>query len=113
MTLSGYVPELIEEDFDAVLNKALGNAGLGKNEISHWCIHPGGKRILEAIQKSAGLSKEQLSCSYEVLNEFGNLSSATILFVLQKMMHEKGAIKNLFGAAFGPGLTVETFTAHY
>jgi len=113
MTLSGYVPELIEEDFEAVLDKALDKSGLVKNDVSHWCIHPGGKRILEAIQKSAGLDKTQLSCSYEVLNDFGNLSSATILFVLKKMMQEKSAIKNLFGAAFGPGLTVETFIAHY
>jgi predicted naringenin-chalcone synthase len=113
MTLSGYIPDLIEEDFAGIVERATGKKGLMKNGISHWCIHPGGKRILAAIQKSIGFGEEKLVASYEVLSEFGNLSSATILFVLKKMMHEKQQpIKNLFAAAFGPGLTVETFSAH-
>ena len=86
---------------------------ISKDEISHWCIHPGGKRILEAIHKSLEFRNGQLAASYKVLNEFGNLSSASILFVLKEMLHSKKEIKKLFGAAFGPGLTVETFTAHY
>jgi predicted naringenin-chalcone synthase len=106
--LSGYVPELIEEDFGSIVERATG----GVNEISHWCVHPGGKRILEAVEKSLGEEKKDLSASYEILNDYGNLSSASILFVLQKIMHTKTPVKKLFGAAFGPGLTVETFTAH-
>jgi predicted naringenin-chalcone synthase len=113
MTLSGYVPDLIEEDFDMVVENALSKSGVSKNDISHWCIHPGGKRILEAIHKSLGFTNGQLTASYEVLKDFGNLSSASILFVLKQMMHDKKQIKNLFAAAFGPGLTVETFTGHY
>ena len=113
MTLSGYVPDLIEEDFEMVVGNALSKSGISKKDISHWCIHPGGKRILEAIHKSLGFSNGQLKASYDVLKEFGNLSSASILFVLKQMMHDKKQIKNLFAAAFGPGLTVETFTGHY
>jgi predicted naringenin-chalcone synthase len=112
MTLSGYIPDLIEEDFAAVTDRALFKDGTSMNDVSHWCIHPGGKRILQAIHKSLGFTNGQLQCSYDVLNEFGNISSASILFVLKKMMEQKGGIKKLFGAAFGPGLTVETFTAH-
>lgn len=111
MTLSGYVPELIEEDFAAIARRALAKTGLGVEDVSHWCIHPGGRRILQAIHKSLSFTNGQLQGSYDVLNEVGNLSSATILFVLKKMLHQK-KIPNLFGAAFGPGLTVETFTAH-
>lgn len=111
MTLSGYVPELIEEDFDAIIERSLQRKALAKADVSHWCIHPGGKRILEAIGKSAGLQKEQLVNSYQVLQQHGNMSSATILFVLKMMLHEKALPKLLFGAAFGPGLTVETFMA--
>jgi predicted naringenin-chalcone synthase len=111
MTLSGYVPELIEEDFAAIAERALAKQGKGISDVSNWCIHPGGKRILQAIHKSLGFSNGQLNCSYDVLKEFGNLSSATILFVLKKHMQQKN-LRNLFGAAFGPGLTVETFTAH-
>lgn len=110
MTLSGYIPELIEEDFEAVIGRSLRQGGIEKEAVSHWCIHPGGKRILEAIARSAGLQKEQLDDAYQVLNQHGNMSSATILFVLQRMMQQQ-LPKQVFGAAFGPGLTVETFTA--
>lgn len=113
MTLSGYVPDLIEEDFDKIVDKALQKENLSKEDVSHWCIHPGGKRILEAIHKSLHFTNGQLNASYNVLNQFGNLSSASVLFVLKEMLHEKKEIKKLIGAAFGPGLTVETFTAHY
>lgn len=113
MTLSGYVPDLIEEDFGNIVDHAMLKEKSSKEDISHWCIHPGGKRILEAIHKSLRFTNGQLKSSYDVLNEFGNLSSATILFVLKEMMKEKKPIPKLFAAAFGPGLTVETFTAHY
>lgn len=112
MTLSGYVPDLIEEDFAAVTERALAKDDACADAVSHWCIHPGGKRILQAIHKSLGFTNGQLQCSYDVLNEAGNLSSASILFVLKKIMEQKKKVTKLFGAAFGPGLTVETFTAH-
>jgi predicted naringenin-chalcone synthase len=113
MTLSGYIPDLIEEDFENIVSRALEKETLTKEQISNWCIHPGGKRVLEAIGKSLGFNNGQLSASYRILNEFGNLSSATILYVLKEMMHNKKPMGKLFGAAFGPGLTVETFIAHY
>jgi predicted naringenin-chalcone synthase len=112
MTLSGYIPELIEQDFSAILHRALAKENSNLNDVTDWCIHPGGKRILEAIHKSLHLTNGQLNCSYDVLKEFGNLSSASILFVLKKMLHTKKEMRKLVGAAFGPGLTVETFTAH-
>jgi predicted naringenin-chalcone synthase len=118
MTLSGYVPDLLKEDFNGLLENALSNAQLQKKEISHWCIHPGGKKILEAIQRSASLNKAQLQYSYDILSEFGNMSSPTILFVLDKILRELQAggtqqKATVFSAAFGPGLTMETFIAEY
>ena len=113
MTLSGYVPELIEEDFATIAKHAMSKENISEKDITHWCIHPGGKRILEAIHKSLKFTNGQLKASYEVLNDFGNLSSATILFVLKNILQGKKRVKKLFGAAFGPGLTVETFTAHH
>jgi len=110
MQLSGYVPDLIEEDFDAVVNSSLQMCGWQKSDVTDWCIHPGGKRILEAVQQSVGLQKEQLLPSYSVLRQHGNMSSATVLFVLKELLHLKGK-RAVFGAAFGPGLTIETFTA--
>lgn len=113
MKLSSYVPELIEKDFDQFLQKALQNARLKKEEISHWCIHPGGKRILSSIEKCTQLTAADLQYSYDVLNNYGNMSSPTILFVLKEILdslkNKKGKETNIFGAAFGPGLTMETF----
>lgn len=113
MTLSGYIPDLIEEDFEKIVYRCLKKESITKADISHWCIHPGGKRVLEAIHKSLGFRNGELSNSNKVLDAFGNLSSATILYVLKEMLHDKKDIRKLLGAAFGPGLTVETFTAHY
>jgi predicted naringenin-chalcone synthase len=111
MTLSGYIPDLIEEDFEDLVDNALEAAGLIKSDIMHWCIHPGGKKILEAVHKSLGFTNGQLEASYDVLKHYGNMSSPTVLFVLKKMMEKRlpGSTGKIFGAAFGPGLTMETF----
>jgi predicted naringenin-chalcone synthase len=111
MTLSGYVPDLIEEDFDALVSRAMKHYDAEKTQINEWCIHPGGKRILEAIHKSLGLPDNSLLDSYNILREYGNMSSATILFVLKEIMKKRLEAKDdckIFGAAFGPGLTMET-----
>ena len=113
MQLSGYVPELIEQDFNGLLQNTLQNAAMDQKEITHYSIHPGGKRILSAIEKSTSISKEDLKFSYRVLNDYGNMSSPSILFVLKEIMSsletEKENKAKIFGAAFGPGLTMETF----
>jgi predicted naringenin-chalcone synthase len=111
MTLSGYIADLIEEDFGTMVSSALMNAGMEKDEITDWCIHPGGKRILEAVHNSIGFSNGQLQHSYDVLRDFGNMSSPTVLFVLEKIFNsrKKKEPGKIFGAAFGPGLTMETF----
>jgi predicted naringenin-chalcone synthase len=111
MTLSGYVPDLIEEDFEPLVGRALQHAGKTKSAITDWCVHPGGKRIVEAIGKTLQLHKAALQHSYDVMKEYGNMSSPTILFVLKRIMQEHVASskRELFGAAFGPGLTMETF----
>jgi predicted naringenin-chalcone synthase len=118
MTLSSYIPELIEEDFDQFVSRALAKAGKQKSDIHHWCIHPGGKRILESIEKGLGLQPGNLHQSYKALKQFGNMSSATILFVLKSMAedikHRKSdKPETALGAAFGPGLTMESFVATY
>ncbi len=111
LTLSGYIPELIEEDFNHFVDDALTGTDLKKDDITHWCIHPGGKKILEAVHHSLQFTNGQLQNCYEVLNDYGNMSSPTILFVLKniKAALNKDQPNNIFGAAFGPGLTMETF----
>ena len=113
MTLSGYIPDLIEEDFNSLTENALQHASYNKEDISHWCVHPGGKKILSSIQKSIDIPIEALQHSYNVLRDNGNMSSPTILFVLKEIMNEmensENKKANILGAAFGPGLTLETF----
>ena len=72
MTLSGYIPELIEEDFSPLVEKAVQHAGLKKENITRWCIHPGGKRILQAIHKSLAFTNGELDDCFEVLKNYGN-----------------------------------------
>jgi predicted naringenin-chalcone synthase len=113
MTLSGYVPDLISEDIGPLIQRALQKNNRSINDITHWCIHPGGRKILEAVSKSLHLLPEQLSPSYQVLRHYGNMSSPTILFVLKEMLHHIDHQKSnsILGLAFGPGLTMETFLA--
>ena len=113
MTLSNYIPDLIEEDFLCLVENLLNKNSLQIRDVTHWCIHPGGKKILESIHQSLHFTNGQLEDSYAVLKEFGNMSSPTILFVLEKIMHklEYGQKNIIYGAAFGPGLTMETFLA--
>jgi len=118
MTLTGYVPDLIKEDFKGLVDKALNKSSHIPGDVTHWCIHPGGKKILESISSSLGIGNEKLQTAYEVLKDYGNMSSPTILFVLKKIMDEleQHPVEQkpvIFGAAFGPGLTMETFTATY
>lgn len=113
MTLSGFIPELIEADFAPLVQRAAEAIRIDRKNISHWCIHPGGKRILDSIHRSLGFTNGELAASYNVLKHYGNMSSPSILFILKEQMksNEPEGGKNIFGAAFGPGLTMETFVA--
>jgi predicted naringenin-chalcone synthase len=113
MTLTPYVTDIIGTDFAALVQNALEKGGIEKKDISHWCIHPGGKNILNAIYKSLAFTNGHLDHSYAVLQQYGNMSSATLLFVLKRMLEEQPDSRPncIFGAAFGPGLTMETFIA--
>jgi predicted naringenin-chalcone synthase len=115
MTLSSYIPDLLEEDFATFANRALAQTGLTKQDITHWCFHPGGKKILEAIQKTMSLTNNDLLTSFDVLKNYGNMSSPSVLFILKKtvsgLLYNHNRKERIFGAAFGPGLTMETFVA--
>jgi predicted naringenin-chalcone synthase len=107
MTLSSYIPQLIGHGVDGLINSALEQYSVTREEIDGWAMHPGGRKILDVIQKQLALPANALDVSRSVLKDYGNMSSASILFVLEKMLEAPG--KKVFGAAFGPGLTMETF----
>ncbi len=109
MRLSAYIPQLIRDGISPLLKNALEATGMQKSDITKWAIHPGGKKILETIQKELCLQDGDLAASFNVLNDYGNMSSPTILFVLKEIMAQvKGKSERIFAAAFGPGLTMET-----
>lgn len=115
MTLSSYVPDLVEKDFGALTGRALQQADITQEQVTRWCVHPGGKKILEAVTESLHLDKSALGSCADVLRNYGNMSSPTILFALKKIMQlitpasAKETRERVFAAAFGPGLTMETF----
>ena len=112
MTLSSYIPQLIESNIDQLLQHALAKYGISQNEIAGWAIHPGGRKIVEVIASKLQLKQDDVKHSYQVLHDYGNMSSPTILFVLKQMLEDNTLKGNIFGAAFGPGLTMETFLVH-
>jgi predicted naringenin-chalcone synthase len=109
MRLSAYVPQLLQAGIAPLLKNALKAARLVREDITGWAIHPGGRKILENIQKELSLTGKDLSVSFDVLKEYGNMSSPTILFVLKQIMQQLDRTpEKIFAAAFGPGLTMET-----
>ena len=109
MTLSSELPKIIFESAIPALENILRDNNLSKENIKHWALHPGGRAILDSLQKGLSLDEEQMMPSRKVLKNFGNMSSASILFVLKEII-ESQIVKPgelLCAVAFGPGLTME------
>src|SRR5690606_11541383 len=94
---------------DAALAGAFDELSIGES-VAHWAIHPGGRSILDKVEERLKLSEQQLHPAREVLRQYGNMSSATVLFVLRRILEEEGARdgERVTAMAFGPGLTAET-----
>ena len=106
MVLSSQVPSRIAAHLRPWLDHWLAGQGLALPEVETWAVHPGGPRILRAVLESAALQAAQIDLSTEVLSQFGNMSSATILFILERIRTRAGSGPCL-ALGFGPGLTVE------
>lgn len=111
MKLSVEVPEVIRSGISALTNRLMNRLNLTQADVDYFAIHPGGKRILEVIEQELGITKSQNGHAYEVMKNYGNMSSPTVLFVLQRLMAELKEAdhgKNILSFAFGPGLTMES-----
>ncbi|MEH0155149.1 type III polyketide synthase [Limibacter armeniacum] len=111
MMLSAYVPDLVGEGITQLIDRLMTKAEVEWKDIRHFAIHPGGKRILEQIEKVMNLAKVQNQSAYEVLQNYGNMSSATVLFVLENLLKQRENLnsgENILSLAFGPGLTLES-----
>jgi predicted naringenin-chalcone synthase len=107
MHLSGQVPGRIRRWLTQHGAGLLGNRTAG--DIASWAVHAGGRSILDAVQHGLALSPDALCFSRDVLRDFGNMSSATLIFVLDRILRAPGCAGDGMAMAFGPGLTVETF----
>jgi predicted naringenin-chalcone synthase len=131
MVLGSYVPHIIDDHIIGALEPLLSGdeslLGRPYRDIRHWAIHPGGRSILDKVQSRLELSDEQLIPARETLRNYGNMSSATVLFVIRHILDlpapgagtdgadTGGALaaddeggERICSMAFGPGLTVET-----
>ena len=110
MILSSDLPKIILNEAAPALINILEGRGINYKDIKHWALHPGGRAILDSLQNGLELSDKQMSPSRTVLRKFGNLSSASILFVLREMLVSQRIRKDELccTVAFGPGLTMET-----
>lgn len=106
MSLSARVPETIASHLADVVDSTLASRGLTRDAIASWAVHPGGPRVLACVAAALGLPDDALAAARAVLAEHGNMSSATILFILERMIRA-GAAGPCLAMAFGPGLTAE------
>lgn len=109
MKLSAYVPSLIEKGIGELVNRLKSQSAT--EQINHYAFHPGGKRILEVIESKLGLSKQADWAGRTILENYGNMSSPTILFVIKQLwdqLTEDNQNESILSLAFGPGLTMES-----
>jgi predicted naringenin-chalcone synthase len=106
MTLSGMVPIVLAHALPDFAGEMLD--GRSVKEVDLWAVHPGGRSILDGVQNGLDLPAEALATSRAVLRSHGNMSSATVMFVLAAMMREASAGQRGVAMAFGPGLSAET-----
>ncbi|MEL6268344.1 MAG: type III polyketide synthase [Chloroflexota bacterium] len=109
MYLSSYVPDVLATHATAFVDDLLAKNGIARGDVKHWGIHPGSTKIVDYIQGQLGLRDDQVDVSHEVLAAYSNMSSATILFVLERICQTKQPQPGDYGVlmAFGPGLTIE------
>jgi predicted naringenin-chalcone synthase len=110
MHLSGDVP--------GEIGRALKESGIeitrgqSISDIDWWAVHPGGRSVLDSVEKGLSLSTDALASSRDILARYGNMSSATVMFVLQRIMEQTQAGQQGCAMSFGPGLTAETMLFH-
>lgn len=109
IVLSKDVPELIRERVKELAEGFLARQGLRREDISAFLLHPGGQKLLSYMQAELGLTRADTEVSWDILRRYGNLSSASVLFILNEWLVQKEMPSGSYGLlmAFGPGFTAE------
>ncbi|MDP7016527.1 MAG: type III polyketide synthase [Pirellulaceae bacterium] len=106
MSLSPEVPDLIGEHLRPWLSQWLRRNGVEPSDVAHWAVHPGGPRVITSVAEALSLPPDATSASRDVLAQFGNMSSPTILFIVDEL-RRRGATGLAVAVAFGPGVVAE------
>lgn len=109
MILDPSVPEKIERELDAILNPFLAQSGLNLEDIAHFIFHPGGKKIVQLVEDRLRPVGGNIDETKAVLREYGNMSSATVLYVLEEFLEKVATAKSEYGLmlSFGPGFSAQ------
>jgi len=107
--LSAEIPEVVCDQVPGLLTKFLGNQGVAITDLSHFLLHPGGRRVLDGLAQRLGLFSAQTAVSRAILRDYGNLSSVSVLFILDRFLTREYARSGDLGLllAFGPGFSAE------
>jgi predicted naringenin-chalcone synthase len=107
MSLSQRIPELIARNIRAYLEEWLSGHGFDLSDVASWAVHPGGPRILTAFCQATGVYCSRLKDSFDVLAEYGNMSSPTVFFIIDRM-RRRDAPRPIVALGFGPGMAIES-----
>jgi predicted naringenin-chalcone synthase len=109
-SLSPQLPRIVAEAVPPMITALLASRGLSASQVKHWAIHPGGERIIEGLKSGLGLSEEQLVVTREVLSEYGNMSSPTVIFELERICSSGiGQGEWCVMVAFGAGFSAHAY----
>jgi alkylresorcinol/alkylpyrone synthase len=103
------IPEFVRANMNDVAQQALAQVDLTQGQINRFICHPGGAKVVDALEDALSLPQNSLSAERDVLRDFGNMSAPTVLFVLQKVLAE-GQTGQMMLAALGPGFTASFVT---
>ena len=98
------IPPFIEDNLAQAADEMCGKLGISRDEVDRFCCHPGGVKVIDAIEKALDLGQGALNLEREVLREYGNMSAPTVLFILERLI-ERGLPDRTMMLAFGPGFT--------
>ena len=98
------IPPFIEQNLAPAIDEMLGQLGRGRDDIDRFCCHPGGVKVIDAIESALCLPQGELNLEREVLHDHGNMSAPTVLFVLERLI-DRGLPRQVLMTAFGPGFT--------
>jgi alkylresorcinol/alkylpyrone synthase len=98
------IPPFVDAELAQAVEEMCGALGVRRDEIDRFCCHPGGVKVIDAIESALELNQGELNLEREVLNDFGNMSAPTVLFVLDRLL-ERGLPDTVMMTAFGPGFT--------